>query len=139
MALCVPDAAHNLGGTRNKCFEGTQEAIITKIVEWINDCGNHLICWLSGPAGFGKLSIAQTIAEQCLDDGTLAASFFFLCNAGGHSKFTHFITTLAYQLTLSIPTTAPMTQSALQSDRLFLRQSLKDQFNKLIIAPVLTQ
>jgi len=103
--LCVPDAAYNGFESRNKCLEGTRQAIITKIAEWMNDDSDHPICWLSGPAGFGKSAIAQTIAERCAIDGTLAGSFFFLRDAGRRSEFIHFITTLAFQLTLSIPAT----------------------------------
>ena len=133
--LCVPDAAYNRRGPRNNCLPGTREAVIAKIVEWI-DHGNNPICWLSGPAGFGKSAITQTIAERCATDGTLAGSFFFLRGAGSRSEFTRFITTLAYQLTLSVPTAKPAIQSALQNDPSIPYQSIEDQFRKLIIGPI---
>jgi hypothetical protein len=106
-------------------------------VEWTDDYGNHPICWLSGPAGFGKSAIAQTIAERCANDGALACSFFFLRGAGSRSESTRFITTLAYQLTLSVPATKVAIQSALQYDPSIPYQSLEHQLEKLIIAPVL--
>ena len=134
--LCVPDAAYNRRGTKNNCLPGTREAVITKIMKWIDD-GNHSICWLSGPAGFGKSAITQTVAERCATDGTLAGSFFFLRGAGSRSEFTRFITTLAYQLTLSVPATKPAIQSALQNDPFIPYQSIEDQFRKLIIGPIL--
>lgn len=106
-------------------------------MEWIDDCGDHPICWLSGPAGFGKSAIAQTIAERCASDGALACSFFFLRGAGSRSEFTRFITTLAYQLTLSVPATKATIQSALRDDPSIPYQSLEHQLRKLIITPVL--
>ena len=136
-ALCVPDAAYNGFESGNKCLEGTREAIITNIAEWIDDSNDHPICWLSGPAGFGKSAIAQTIAERCAIDRTLAGSFFFMRDAGSRSEFSRFITTLAFQLTLSIPATKPIIQSALLNDPSIPSQSIKNQFEKLIIAPVM--
>jgi len=36
------------------------------------------IMWMYGPAGAGKSTIAQTIAEMCDEEMLLLASFFFL-------------------------------------------------------------
>ena len=58
-------------------------------------------------------------------------------DAGSRSEFTRFVTTLAFQLTLSIPATKPMIQSALQNDPSIPSQSIENQFEKLIIAPVM--
>jgi hypothetical protein len=58
-------------------------------------------------------------------------------DAGSRSEFTRFITTLAFQLTLSVPATKPMIQSALQIDPSIPSQSIENQFEKLIIAPVM--
>ncbi|KAI9455388.1 hypothetical protein F5148DRAFT_1288277 [Russula earlei] len=57
---------------------------ITALVEPIHVNPNrHFIFWLSGVAGTGKSTIAQSIAEYCDSNNWLAASFFF---SGNNSK-----------------------------------------------------
>jgi archaellum biogenesis ATPase FlaH len=133
----VPNAAYNRRGSRFKCLEGTREEIISKIVLWASDDGSKSILWLSGAAGLGKSAISQTIAEQFAAEGTLAASFFFLRGGGHRSKFSRLLTSLAYQLTLSMPVTKPALERALEGNRSIPYQSIDDQLRKLIIAPVL--
>ena len=134
----VPNAAHNRGGSRTRCLEGTREDVIAKIMEWIDGGGDRPICWFSGPAGFGKSAVAQAIADQCDTAHTLAASFFFSRGAGSRARITGLIPTLSYQLTLSIPDTKSSIQHILQSDPTIPHQSLEDQFQKLIVNPVRT-
>jgi hypothetical protein len=81
--------------------------------------------------------IAQTIAERCATTHTLAASFFFSRGAGRRSRIIDFIPTLAYQLTLSVPDTKPSIYDVLQSDTTLPHHSLEDQFQKLMINPML--
>ena len=116
----VPDASFNRGGRVAKCMQGTREAILAEIVQWIDRDSDHPICWLSGPAGSGKSAIAQTVAEVCEASNRLAASFFFFRGAGSRSNFTHFLPTVAYRLAFSLPPTKLHIQSALQSDPLIL-------------------
>jgi len=133
----VPDAGHNRRGPRSRCLEGTREVVVAKVMEWIDGDSDRPICWFYGPAGFGKSAIAQTIAEQCAAADMLAASFFFSRGAGSRSRITGFITTLSYQLTISLPDTKPKVHSVLHEDPTIPNQSLEDQFQKLILNPVL--
>ena len=132
------DAAYNCRGPRSRCLQGTREILIARIMEWVNGPSDRQICWLNGPAGFGKSAVAQTIAELCADAGTLAASFFFFRGAGSRSRITSFITTLAYQLSISIPAVRVPLQELLQRDPSIPHQSLENQFRKLIVEPILT-
>jgi hypothetical protein len=136
----VPDAGHNRSGSRNKCLEGTRKDVIAKIMEWIDGGGDRRICWFSGPAGFGKSAIAQTVADRCAAANTLAASFFFSRGAGSRGRIAGLIPTLSYQLTLSVPDTKSSIQNVLRSDHTSTipNQSLEDQFQKLIVNPVRT-
>jgi hypothetical protein len=106
-------------------------------MEWIGASGDRPICWFSGPAGFGKSAVAQTVAEQCAKAGMLAASFFFSRGAGNRTCINGFIPTLSYQLTLSLPHTKMIIQTALQNDPTIPHQSLEDQLEKLLINPTL--
>jgi len=79
--------------------------VIAKITNWMAGDDDRSVCWFSGPVGFGKSAIAQTVAEKCAKDGVLAASFFFSRGTGGRARVTGFILTLSHQLTLSLPDT----------------------------------
>ena len=134
----MPNAAHNRGGLRHHCLEGTREDVIAEIMDWSEGSKNPPVCWLSGSAGFGKSAIMQTVAERLaiLDKGVLAGSFFFLRGAGARSKFTRVITTLAYHISRSIPETKDPIQDALQDDPTIPHQSIRDQFRKLVVSPL---
>ncbi|KZP29708.1 hypothetical protein FIBSPDRAFT_926867, partial [Athelia psychrophila] len=133
--LVVLEAMHSYKGPRRSCLKGTRQAVIDKFFEWKESGVTH-VCWFSGPAGFGKSAISQSIAELCASEGILAATFFFLRGAGARSDFNYLITTLAYQLTLSIPATKPAIESALREDVRIDSQSMEDQLEKLIIQPL---
>src|SRR5436190_9873198 len=82
------------------CQEGTRKAILGKISAWVDgrDGNDSPICWLQGPAGSGKSTVAHTIAKQCADHGKLAFSFFFSRGKKDRSDTTKFFPTFAYQL-----------------------------------------
>jgi len=105
-------------------------------MNWSEGTDSHRICWLSGPAGFGKSAIMQTVAERLEGKGNLAASFFFLRGAGVRSNFKRFITTIAYHMSLSIPTSQPFIQRALGKDPTIPSQSMADQLRKLVTEPL---
>jgi Holliday junction resolvasome RuvABC ATP-dependent DNA helicase subunit len=58
------------------CQEGTRENVLGEISAW-SRATTYPVCWLEGPAGSGKSTIAHTIAKQCDGDHRLAFSFFF--------------------------------------------------------------
>ena len=134
--LVVSEASYDRGGARARCLEGTRDAVIAKFFQWVHEDTKPL-CWLSGPAGFGKSAITQSIAERCAEKNMLAASFFFLRGAGTRSDFRRFITALAYQLTLTLPNTKEVIESALRKDPRIPSLSTQQQLEKLIINPLL--
>ena len=104
---------------------------------WAGGDDRRQICWLYGPAGFGKSAVAQTVAERCASENILAASFFFKRGAGGRARIAGFVSTLSYQLTFSIPELKSPIEIVLRSDPTIPYQSLDRQFRKLIINPVI--
>ncbi|KIM80280.1 hypothetical protein PILCRDRAFT_9808 [Piloderma croceum F 1598] len=132
----VDDAAYSRSGPVAKCLRGTREKVIGEIRQCIRT-GDRPICWLIGPAGSGKSAISQTVAEHYAAKDRLLGSFFFLRGAGERSDIARVIHTLAYQLSISIPSTKSSIQNIIQSDRTILSQSLRYQFKKLIIEPIL--
>jgi NACHT domain len=118
------------------CLEGTRVEIIGEIVEWIDGSSDQPVCWLNGAAGGGKSAIARTVAHLCERSNRLCASFFFFKGAGRRSTITHFISTIAYNMALSIPATRPYIENALQQDHHIVYRSLERQFWKLIVEPI---
>ena len=55
-----------------------------------------LIYVLSGLAGIGKSTVAQTIAERAANLGILGASFFFSRNEADQRSAEKFVTTIAF-------------------------------------------
>ena len=90
-----------------------------------------------GAAGCGKTTIMGTIAKECDDEKTLAASFFFSRSASDRpSENTRFIATLAYQLCLSIAEIRPHIANAIIRDPDVFSKSLSGQMTELLIKPL---
>ena len=135
----VLDAAYNSQARQAEyattCQPETRERVLRDLKDWARRDDDQVVCWLYGPAGSGKSTIAHTIAEQCEDK--LGASFFFSRGKGSRSVTTGLLPTLAYQLATRVPPLQVLMQRALQSDPLILSQTLNDQFRKLIVGPIL--
>lgn len=92
--------------------------------------------WIYGPAGSGKSSIAQTIAELCEKEGILASDYFFSRTAPGRNTETNLIATLACQLITTIPDICPYMAAAINHDPLLFSRSLSTQLSSLILDPL---
>ncbi|KAF8181613.1 hypothetical protein BJ912DRAFT_608505 [Pholiota molesta] len=134
-----PGAFHNSDERYDppKCHPRTREAIIKKIMEWVTDPEKLArFLWMYGPAGAGKSAIAQTIAEICHEAHLLAAAFFFSRTVAGRNSKTNLITTLIYQLTVSIPEIREHVGKALERNPVLLSMSLRTQLRTLLIEPL---
>ena len=108
-----------------------------EIIDWINDNDRQTrFLWLYGPAGAGKSAIEQTIAELCYQMNLLAASFFFSRSVNGRNKKTFLITTIVYQLIVSIPEIREHVGTALYNNPSLLAQSLEAQIDALLVKPL---
>jgi len=52
------------GSGRPLCQKGTCIVILEEIIRWAYDCSSVNVGWLRGPAGSGKSTVAQTIADH---------------------------------------------------------------------------
>jgi hypothetical protein len=122
------------------CQEGTREGVISKISAWVKRKNDRPICWLEGPAGSGKSTVAHTIAEQCaaIEPRQLAVSFFFSRGKRDRSDTTKFFPTFAYQLASFLPSIQTPMQRALITDPSISFRRLRDQIQKLIVDPILS-
>ncbi|TFK64597.1 hypothetical protein BDN72DRAFT_725573, partial [Pluteus cervinus] len=59
------------------CDPGTHLRLREDLVTWLNNRKGGPVRWISGWAGTGKTTIAQTMAKYWGEQGRLAASFFF--------------------------------------------------------------
>ncbi|KDR84243.1 hypothetical protein GALMADRAFT_236936 [Galerina marginata CBS 339.88] len=136
----IAGALHNSGEVSDqpKCHPGTRVAILRHLQAWAAALTYmYPIVWLHGPAGSGKSSILRTVAQILFDWHLLIASFFFFRSSSGRSSSENFITTIAYQLAISIPPTRPYIEEAIESNPLILSLSLWEQAQALIISPIL--
>ena len=136
----VSNATHTRAGHVARCDPGTRLEVVAQIERWLDgsDAERAAICWLSGPAGYGKSALAQTIAERYAKEGRLLGCFFFLRGAGERSLISRLIPTLAHQVSLSLPAVKPLLEKAIRNEPAMLGPSvsLAHQFQKLIIEPI---
>ncbi|KAF1815360.1 hypothetical protein P152DRAFT_479302 [Eremomyces bilateralis CBS 781.70] len=95
------------------------------------------IFWLNGLAGTGKSTIARTVARKRFDKQHLGASFFFSRDGEDVNHAGKFITSIAWQLANNIPSLQQHICDAIIERRDIASQSLRDQWQQLILRPLL--
>jgi hypothetical protein len=88
-------------------------------------------------AGSGKSAVAQSLAEIFASKRRLAGSFFFSRATANHRNAQRFFPTIAYQLSVSVPSLRPFIFEALEHDPSILSKAPRYQFKDLIIDPFL--
>ena len=128
--MTLQNAAH-----QPNCHPGTRKAVRQIIADWI-----HYECWASsffrlyGPAGAGKTTILQTIAEFLCrpseSDDNLGANFFlFQSRDQGHFLFS----TIAYQLALKVPGLREHVDHIMDENPTFHTKSMDVQLQTLTV------
>ena len=124
------------------CKEHTREKVLRKITAWAERRNGRPVCWLAGPAGSGKSTIAHTIAQRYdrVENGCnkLAFSFFFSRRNRDRSDATRLVPTLAYRVAITLPSAKQAMEDALAKEPSILDQRFEHQFTKLIVNPVLS-
>jgi NACHT domain len=97
------------------------------------------ICWIYGPAGTGKSSVAHTIAKQCTDKQSIVLTFFFSRGRVDRTALTKVFTTLAYRLAASeaLPSAQQSIKHAIQRDPSILSANFEAQFQQLVLQPIM--
>lgn len=134
----APGAAYNSSQREHAsgCLPTTREGLLARIRAWIAKKDAGPVFYLTGPAGFGKSAIAQTIAEGCDEEGLLAASFFFTLGDALCNNTATFFFTLAHHLATRLPEVGLLIQAVLKDDPFVLDENLANQFKKLIYKPI---
>jgi hypothetical protein len=120
-----------------RCLPNTRTELLDAITTWANDKDGQAIFWLSGMAGTGKSTIARTVAQSFARSGQLGASFFFKKGEGERGNASRFFTTIATDLVDREPGMLAGIRKTLDEDSAVSQRALKDQFEKLILQPLL--
>ncbi|KAG8947586.1 hypothetical protein FRC04_010636 [Tulasnella sp. 424] len=128
------DSSSRMG--TNGCFKGTRVGILQAISAWIDDPDSPSIFWLSGMAGIGKSTIAQTVAELEENKHRLGASFFFSRDDVERRDPSLVYPTIAYQLAIFDDTLKQSVVRALEQDPEVAFLMMKRQFEQLIAEPL---
>ncbi len=115
----------------------TRTELLHHIHGWANNKKSKPIFWLNGAAGTRKSTIARTVARAFADQQQLGASFFFKRGEEERGNATRFFTTIAIQLARRVSGLGPGIKKAIEADLAISEKTLKDQFEKLILYPLL--
>ena len=130
------EAAEFRHGDRRGCLKGTRDTVLDKIESWSKDPNMSPVYWLNGLAGTGKSTIAQTVAERLFADGRLGASFFCSRDFEDRRDLRHIFPTLAIQLAYRYPEFRSILVPLLRSNPGIVHESLYNQMETLIVAPL---
>ena len=138
--MTSPSAFYNTENS-SKCHPKTQGAILDQLKNWIlgNVEPNTSILWLAGLPGSGKSCIARSIAEWCKQQQLLLASFFFLRTDPSRNSTKHFISSLAYTITRTVPDSRPYIEQAIRSDPHVFSGTIDIQMDSLVVDPLYHQ
>ncbi|KAJ7583828.1 hypothetical protein C8J56DRAFT_193398 [Mycena floridula] len=123
------------------CAPKTRGEVLKQLNQWARGHGEP-VCWLSGPAGAGKSTIAHTVAQRCDKNHCLAFSYFFSRRYTNRSNLSAFIPTFVYTLAKSTGITSieHKIDEALETNAGLFHQRLEDQLTSIagIIIPILS-
>ncbi|KAJ5552241.1 hypothetical protein N7494_001619 [Penicillium frequentans] len=123
---------------KDECLPGTRTELFHEIEEWITSQQAKCIFWLNGKAGTGKSTVCRTVAKSLKNDSLLGASFFFKRGEGDCGNATKFFTTIVQQFINRISRLKPVVCRALRDEPDLATKTLKDQFSKLLLQPLLS-
>ena len=130
------DEAGYRSRNRQGCLRGTRVDVLLQLEHWLKDEQDHHVFWLSGLAGTGKSTIAQTFAEISFADGNLGASFFCSRDFEDRSNLQAIFPTLAFQLAYRYPPFRGQLIQVLRANPSVGRESLCSQIEKIIVGPL---
>ena len=120
------------------CHPDTRKAVRQIILDWIrNESSASYFFWLYGPAGAGKTSILQAIAEfLCSPSGSdqnFGGSFFFSRGRHGRDQGHFLFSTIAYQLAFKVPGLRQNINRIMESDPSLHTKSMGIQLQTLLV------
>ncbi|KAF8535433.1 NACHT and WD40 domain protein [Trichophaea hybrida] len=135
---CVDGAAFNsrLWEHESQCLPDTRVDLLQQIITWSKDPSGACIFWLNGIAGAGKSTIARTVARTWSDQNQLGGSFFFSKGRGDLGHAAKFYTSIAAQLTNTLPSIRPYIYKVIEEIPDIFQRGLAEQWKYLIFQPL---
>jgi hypothetical protein len=121
------------------CLKQTRVDVLKQITTWADWGDERCIFWLNGMAGTGKSTLARTVARKYYDQNRLGASFFFSKGGGDVGNAGKFFTSIAVQLANTSAALRRCICEAIAEHSDIANQSLRDQWNQLILRPLSKQ
>jgi hypothetical protein len=120
--------------TDHVCLPGTRQHLLDDIVSWVHTSDSGRLLWLSGSAGTGKSSVANSLAEAFDNVGRLGASFRFNRDISRLNTPDYFFSNIAYQLAYFDKRLRSEVIACLQRYGNMSGFSFRDQASKFILA-----
>lgn len=120
-----------------ECLPGTRIELLYQIEEWAESLDGKCIFWLNGMAGTGKSTVSRTVASRLKQKNSLGASFFFKRGEEDQGNAKRLFPTLVRQLAIKFPQLTSSIQKTINDDPLISEKSLGEQFDKLLLRPLL--
>lgn len=120
-----------------RCLPGTRQLEIQRVYEWvaISDDGTRLLL-ITGPAGFGKSTLANTLSNDLSKVQRRGAFLFFSRDVKDRSTPSTVIKTLAYQLARFDNRIATPILDVLERNPTIVDAFASEQFSELILGPL---
>ncbi|KAE8378117.1 hypothetical protein BDV26DRAFT_292593 [Aspergillus bertholletiae] len=120
-----------------ECLPGTRTELLKEVTDWSLSTQGECIFWLNGMAGTGKSTVSRTVCKFLQEQGLLGGSFFFKRGKSDCGRAERFIPTIVRQIIIQEPRIIPNVRRAIQRDPSIATKSLGEQFNKLLLEPLL--
>lgn len=120
-----------------ECLSGTRIKLLRDISHWVDNSHGKCIFWLNGMAGTGKSTVSRTVARLLQNKASLGASFFFKRGERDRDDAKRLFPTITRQLMTHIPQLIPGVRKALEDDPSIIVKSLREQFDKILLQPLL--
>ncbi|KAE9401076.1 WD40 repeat-like protein [Gymnopus androsaceus JB14] len=131
-----PANASFKSGHHSPCLEGTRTGILEMLMEWARNPHSQPIFWLSGIAGSGKSTIAQSFCESLEKNNLLGGSFFCSRESEECREVRRIVPTLTYFLAQQFKSYYDQIVIALERDMTLASQSIKRQLEYLLLHPL---
>jgi ABC-type dipeptide/oligopeptide/nickel transport system ATPase subunit len=128
----VTAAFHDADVAAPTCLSGTRVALLNEIRTWFEDVSDNCprFFWLSGIAGTGKTTVAQSVCEMLSDH--LVGTFFFSRDSAERRRPSNILPTLIYRLAYSRPTFRQSICGVIAQDPDVSSKAVQIQMQKLI-------
>ncbi|KAJ7572523.1 hypothetical protein C8J56DRAFT_597380 [Mycena floridula] len=123
------------------CAPETRKDVLAELDKWAQGDGDP-VCWLYGPAGAGKSTIAHSVALDCDKKKCLGFSYFFSRRYSARSNLSAFVPSFVYTLAKStgLSSIKDSVNKAIESNPGLFHQRLEDQLMSMVnvITPILS-